>query len=124
VFLRLGEVIPIEDCAERMQKARHFYFLTLDGNEGIDASRRVRFFPSIILTILVTILLLFGFRETLRAISIIAVSPTVRHRSGGSKEKLALAFSPQKTFQRFDLILHPKALTFKTPALPTKLQYT
>lgn len=36
-----GEVIPIEDCAERMEKARHFYFLTIDGNEGIDATLRV-----------------------------------------------------------------------------------
>jgi len=37
----LGEVIPIEDCAERMEKARHFYFLVIDANEGIDASERV-----------------------------------------------------------------------------------
>jgi RNase H-fold protein (predicted Holliday junction resolvase) len=36
----VGEVIPIEDCAERMVKARHFYFLTIDANEGIDATLR------------------------------------------------------------------------------------
>jgi hypothetical protein len=31
-----------------MEKARHFYFLTIDGNEGIDATLRVPGFPSFI----------------------------------------------------------------------------
>jgi len=36
----VGEVISIDDVSERMANARHFYFLTIDSNEGIDASQK------------------------------------------------------------------------------------
>lgn len=80
----IGEVISIDDCAERMENARHFYFLTIDSNEGIDASERV--------STLFSKLLSYS-REISLGLLIIAVILIVKLRNGSLEVKLALAFS-------------------------------
>eukprot|EP01127_Copromyxa_protea_P019225 TRINITY_DN6187_c0_g1_i1.p1 TRINITY_DN6187_c0_g1~~TRINITY_DN6187_c0_g1_i1.p1 ORF type:complete len:534 (-),score=99.74 TRINITY_DN6187_c0_g1_i1:8-1474(-) len=36
----VGEVIDVAECPERMKGRRHFYFLSIDGQTGIDASQK------------------------------------------------------------------------------------
>jgi hypothetical protein len=37
----VGEVVDVSECPERMKGRRHFYFLSIDGQTGIDLASAI-----------------------------------------------------------------------------------